>query len=106
GPPGVGSAHACSSRMSRVSSWVCQGREVCAAFGSLMELDATEVLGAHVAVLAGTDQSGGRAMMTVERTAVEALGDEDVLGQGVVRRAGSLVGVEPAKDTWVTDASR
>src|SRR5215203_2163069 len=36
GPPGVGSAHTSSSRKSRVSSWIRQGREVCAVFGSLM----------------------------------------------------------------------
>src|SRR5215204_3372300 len=36
GPPGVGSAHTSSSRKSRVSSWMRQGRDVCAVFGSLM----------------------------------------------------------------------
>src|SRR5215208_2170834 len=36
GPPGVGSAHTSSSRKSRVSSWIRQGREVCAVFGSLI----------------------------------------------------------------------
>ena len=33
GPPGVGSAHTSSRRKSRVSSWIRQGREVCALFG-------------------------------------------------------------------------
>src|SRR6266540_4374762 len=36
GPPGVGSAHTSSSRKSRVSSWIRQGREVCAVLGSLI----------------------------------------------------------------------
>ena len=36
GPPGVGSAHTSSSRKSGVISWIRQGREVCALFGSLM----------------------------------------------------------------------
>ena len=36
GPPGVGSAHTSSSRKSRASSWIRQGREMCALFGSLM----------------------------------------------------------------------
>src|SRR5450755_3998943 len=34
GPPGVGSAHTSTSRKSWVSSWIRQGREVCALFGS------------------------------------------------------------------------
>jgi hypothetical protein len=38
GPPGVGSSHTSSSRKSRVSSWIRQGREVCALFGSLMRM--------------------------------------------------------------------
>src|SRR5262249_47258599 len=36
GPPGAGSPHTSSSRKSRVSSWMRQGREVCAASGSLI----------------------------------------------------------------------
>src|SRR3954454_895254 len=34
GPPGVGSAQTSSSAKSRVSSWIRQGRSVCALFGS------------------------------------------------------------------------
>ena len=34
--PGVGNAHTSSSRKSRVSSWIRQGREVCAELGSLI----------------------------------------------------------------------
>ena len=40
GPPGVGSAHTSSRRKSGVSSWMRHGREVCAAFGSLVEVSA------------------------------------------------------------------
>src|SRR5215208_5411903 len=36
GPPGVGSAHTSSSRKSPVSSWIRQGRTVCAVFESFM----------------------------------------------------------------------
>src|SRR5215204_651187 len=36
GPPGVGSAHTSSSRKSRAISWMRQGLEVCAVFGSLI----------------------------------------------------------------------
>ena len=36
GPPGVGSAHTSSSRKSRVSSWIRQGRDVWAVLGSLI----------------------------------------------------------------------
>src|SRR5207302_8617951 len=36
GPPGVSSAHTSSTRKSRVSSWIRQGRAVWAVFGSLI----------------------------------------------------------------------
>ena len=48
-----------------------------------MNLDAAQVLGADKAVLVGADQSGWRSVITVERSAVETLGDEYVLGEGV-----------------------
>ena len=66
-------------------------------FGGV-ELDAAEVFGADEAVLVGTDQSGRRAMVIVERTPIETLCDEHVLRQGVLDRHDRPVAVETAKD--------
>ena len=63
-----------------------------------VELDPAEVLGTDEAVLVGADQSGRRAMVTVERTAIETLCDEHVLRQGVLDRHDRPVAVETAKD--------
>ena len=62
------------------------------------ELDAAEVLGADVAVLAGADQPGRGAVVAVERAAVETVGDQHVLGQGVLDRHDRPVAVETAED--------
>ena len=66
-------------------------------FGSV-ELDAAEVFGADEAVLVGADQSDGRAVVSVERTAIETLCDEYILRQGVLDRHDRAVAVETAKD--------
>src|SRR5438093_5019196 len=63
-----------------------------------VELDPAEVLGTDEAVLAGADQSGRRAMVTVEWTAIETLCDEHVLRQGVLDRHDRPVAVETAED--------
>jgi len=56
-----------------------------------VELDAAEVFGTDKAVLVGADQSSRRAMVAVERAALEALRDEHVL-----LRASSIV----TTDRW------
>ena len=63
-----------------------------------VELDAAEVLGTDEPVLVGADQPGRRAMVTVERTAIETLCDEHVLRQGVLDRHERPVAVETAED--------
>src|SRR2546427_12102113 len=63
-----------------------------------VELDAAEVLGTDEPVLVGADQPGRRAMLTVERTAIETLCDEHVLRQGVLDRHERPVAVETAED--------
>src|SRR5438093_1391789 len=63
-----------------------------------VELDPAEVFGTDKAVLAGADQSGRRAMVTVERMAIETLCDEHVLRQGVLDRHDRPVAVETAED--------
>ena len=57
-------------------------------------LDTAEVLGIHIAVLVGADQPGRRSMVTVERAAVEAVGDEYLVSEGVLDRDGRPVAVE------------
>ena len=52
GPPGVGNAHASSSRKSPAISWIRQGREVCALFGSLIRGGYTWRRG-HVEIVRG-----------------------------------------------------
>ena len=66
-------------------------------FGGV-ELDAAEVLRADEAVLVGADQSGGRAMVTVEWKAIETLCDEYILREGVLDRHDRPVAVETAED--------
>ncbi len=66
-------------------------------FGGV-ELDAAEVFGADEAVLVGADQSGRRAVVAVERTAIETLCDEHVLREGVLDRHDRAVAVETAED--------
>jgi len=51
-----------------------------------VHLDPAEVFGVDVAVLLGTDEPGRRSMVTVERTAIEAVRDEDIVSQGVLDR--------------------
>jgi hypothetical protein len=63
-----------------------------------VELDAAEVFGTDKAVLVGADQSSRRAMVAVERAALEALRDEHVLLRGVVDRDDRPVAVETAED--------
>jgi hypothetical protein len=63
---------------------VCGAHVLCRLGGT--ELNAAEVFGTDKAVLVRTDQSGRRAMVAIERTAVEAIGDEYVLRQGVLDR--------------------
>src|SRR5438093_2495170 len=60
-----------------------------------VELDPAEVLGTDKV---GADQPGRRAMVTVERTAIETVCDEHVLRQGVLDRHDRPVAVETAKD--------
>jgi hypothetical protein len=62
-----------------------------------VQLDAAEVLGADEAVLAGADQSGGRAVVAVERPPVEMFCDEHVVGKGVLDRNDRPVAVETFK---------
>jgi len=66
-------------------------------FGGV-ELDGTEVFGADEAVLVGTHESGGCAMVTVERAAIEMIGNEHVVCQGVFDRHDRAVAVETDKD--------
>ena len=62
-----------------------------------VELDAAEVLGADEAVLVGAHESDRRAVVTVERTTIETLGDEHVVCQGVLDRHDRPVAVETAE---------
>jgi len=52
----------------------------------VMDLDAAEVLGADIAVLAGADQPGWRPVVAVQRATVEVLRDEHVIGERVLDR--------------------
>jgi len=63
-----------------------------------VELYGAEVLGTDEAVLVGADQADGCAMVTVERTAIEMLGHEHVLDQGVRHRHDRPIAVETAED--------
>ena len=62
-----------------------------------VHLDAAEVLGADVAVLGGADQSGRRAVVAVERAAVEVVGDEHAVGTRVPECDDGPVAVEATK---------
>ncbi len=64
-----------------------------------VDLDAAEVLGADVAVLGGTDHSGRRAMVAVERAVVETLCDEHAICQRVLDRHDRPVAVEATNTT-------
>lgn len=80
-----------------------------------VDLDAAEVLGADVAVLAGADQSGRRSMVAVERVAIEMLGDEHTISQRVLDRDDRPVAVEATEhhvrdgrvgcERWCDDAA-
>ena len=63
-----------------------------------VDLDLREVFGAHVAVLAGTDQPGGCAMISAERLTAESFRDEHVLREGVLDRKRGLKAIEAAED--------
>lgn len=69
-------AQACAGERVRVAVVLPRRRGV--------NLDAAEVLGAGEAVLAGADQASWRAMVGVERPAVEMLRDEHVGRQGIL----------------------
>ena len=68
GPPGVGSAHTSSSRKSGVSSWIRQGREVCAVSGA--ESHACRSCEIHTCMyVRAAGRSGGAAARTRGRAA-------------------------------------
>jgi hypothetical protein len=89
----------CPQRCSGDERWAA---EVCGWLGGV-ELDATEVLGVHEAVLAGAHESGGCPVVAVERD-VEVFRDEDVVSQRVLQQRDRLVAVEAANTTCVIDA--
>lgn len=62
------------------------------------EFNPAEVLGTDKAVLVRTDQTGRRAMVAIEWTAVEAISDEHAVRQGVLDRHDRPVAVETTKD--------
>jgi len=63
-----------------------------------VELDAAEVLDADVAVLVGADHPDRRAVVAVERTAIETVCDQHALRQSVLHRCERTVAVETAED--------
>jgi len=63
-----------------------------------VHVDAAQVFGADEPVLPRADQSGRGAMVAAERMAIEILGDEHVLGQGVAQAPDRPVAVEAAED--------
>jgi AcrR family transcriptional regulator len=62
-----------------------------------MDLEATEVLGADVAVLVGTDQPHRCSMGSVDRAAVETFGEEHTVGQRVLEQNDRPEAVESAE---------
>jgi len=60
-------------------------------------LDAAEVLGAHVAVLSRAEQADRRAVVAVQRVAVEPVGEQHALGEGVLDQEDRPEPVEAAE---------
>ena len=62
-----------------------------------VKLDGAQMLGAEVAVLPGADQAQRRAVREAQRLAVETVGEQDILLQGVFDGHDPPVTVEAAE---------
>jgi hypothetical protein len=72
-----------------------------------VQLDTAKVLHADIAVLIGADESNRRAVVTVEPTSVEMLGEQQIASQGVFDRDYRSEAVETAEDalsSWSSDS--
>ena len=68
-----------------------------------VQLDPAQVLGVDVSVLVRADEAQRRAVVAVERLAVELVGQQHVVGERVLERRDRPVAVElPTNLTWVT----
>jgi len=63
-----------------------------------VDLDAAKVLGAHEAVLIGAHQPQRCTVVSVEMPAVEMLGEDDVITQGVFEQNDRSVAIEALED--------